>query len=101
MIVIHADIPVKQEKRSKAIEMSHEIAEQSRKEAGVIEYRVATDIEDETVIRFFERYEDETALEAHSESDHFAAFASELPELLDGEPTLMRFDVENASELEL
>lgn len=101
MLVIHAVFPIDPEQRAKAIEMSREIAEKSRAEAGVIEYRVAADVEDEQTLRFFERYEDEAAFLDHTQTEHFEEFEGAIPELLAGEPTVMRFDVEEASELEV
>ncbi|WP_394328399.1 putative quinol monooxygenase [Natrinema salaciae] len=73
----------------------------SRKEDGIVEYRVATDVDDENLFRFFEQYEDEAAFGAHAESDHFERFAAELPELLAGEPEVTRFEVESATDVEL
>ena len=100
MLVIHAAFPIETKKRSTAIELSQTLAEQSRNEDGVIEYRIAADVEDEGTIRFFERYEDEEAFGAHARTDHFKAFAAELPALLDGEPTVTRFDVSDVSAVE-
>lgn len=101
MIVIHATFPIDSGHRDEAVDRARELAEQSRQEDGTVEYRVATDIEDESTLRFFERYEDEAAFAAHGESEHFGEFEEALPELLAGEPTVTRFDVETASELEL
>lgn len=101
MIVIHAAFPIDPERRDEAVDRARELAERSREEDGNVEYRVTTDIEDEGMLRFFERYDDEAAFAAHGESDHFGAFEEALPELLAGDPTVTRFDVDTASELEL
>ncbi|MFB6197895.1 MAG: putative quinol monooxygenase, partial [Halobacteriaceae archaeon] len=53
------------------------------------------------VVRFFEQYEDEAAFEAHTQTDHFQEFEAALPNLLDGEPEVLKFDVESATELDL
>ena len=81
--------------------MTETLAEQSRAEEGTIDYRVAIDADDPNRLRFFERYEDEVAFGAHTETDHFEEFAGALPDLLDGEPEVLRFDVSEATELEL
>jgi quinol monooxygenase YgiN len=52
-------------------------------------------------VRFFEQYEDENAFEAHTQTDHFQEFEAALPDLLAGEPEILRFDVESAIELDL
>ena len=53
------------------------------------------------MFRFFERYEDEAAFDAHAETDHFQEFAAALPDLLAGEPEITRYDVDTASAVEL
>jgi len=78
-----------------------ELAEKSREEEGVIDYRVTTDVEDSNVVRIFEQYEDETAFGEHAETDHFGEFEAALPDLLAGEPTVTRFDVDSATDVEL
>jgi len=101
MLVVHATIPVDPAHRDRAVELMRTLAVESRAEEGVIDYRVTTDIEDENVFRIVERYEDEAAFGAHVETEHFGEFEAALPELLDGEPTITRFDVENAADVEL
>jgi len=101
MLVVHATVPVKGESRKEAVEAAISVAEESRDEEGVVDYRVAVDAEDENLLRFFEHYEDEAAFGAHASSDHFGEFASKLPEFLDGEPKLTRFEVSGSSEVEL
>lgn len=101
MIVIHATFPVDPDERDRVIEHIKELEAQTREEDGVIEYDAATDIDDPNLIRFTERYEDEQAFGAHTQTEHFAEFEQILPEVLAGEPTVMRYDVENAEELEL
>lgn len=101
MIVIHAVIPLDPDSREEGIELASDLAERSREEPGMIDYRVATDVDDPNVLRFFERYEDGAALEAHATSDHFEAFEERLPDLLGGKPEVTQFEVESASPLEL
>ena len=62
---------------------------------------VSIDVEDETLVRFTERYESEAAFGAHAESDHFERFEAAPPEYLAGEPTVTRFDVDSAADVEL
>lgn len=101
MLVIHATFPVDPDRRDEALELVEELAEDSREEDGVVDYRVTTDVEDPNVFRFFERYEDEAAFGAHAETDHFETFEEALPDLLSGDPEVTRFDVESASPVEL
>ena len=101
MIVVHATFPIQPDRRDEAIDLISELAEQSRAEDGVIDYQVATDVDDPNVFRFTEQYRDEAAFGAHTETEHFATFEDALPDLLDGEPAVTRFDIDSASEVEL
>ncbi|QHS17466.1 putative quinol monooxygenase [Halopenitus persicus] len=101
MIIIHATFPIDPDERERALELAADLVAETTEEPGAIEYHAATDLEDETVLRFVERYEDAAAFEAHADSEHFRSFADRLPELLDGEPEVMRFEVADAAELEL
>lgn len=101
MIVLHASFPIEPEEMDEAIELAETLVEESNREDGMIEYRATTDVLEENTIRFFEQYEDEAAFESHTQTEHFGEFAAALPDLLAGEPEVMRFDVEEATELEL
>jgi quinol monooxygenase YgiN len=101
MIVLHASFPIDPDKREDALDLIENLVEQSQAEDGMIDYRATTDVNDPNVVRFFERYEDEDAFEAHTQTDHFQEFEAALPDLLAGEPEILRFDVESASELDL
>jgi len=101
MIVIHATFPIDPDHRSRAREIIQELAESSRAEDGIIDYRVTTDVESPNEFRFFEQYEDESAFEVHSQTDHFRRFEEALPDLLAGEPEVIRFEVDAVTELDL
>jgi quinol monooxygenase YgiN len=101
MIVLHAAFPIDPEKRDEALELADTLVERSNEESGMIDYRATTDIRDENTIRFFERYEDADAFEAHTRTDHFQRFEEKLPELLAGKPEVTRFEVSDATQLEL
>ncbi|PSQ18737.1 antibiotic biosynthesis monooxygenase [Halobacteriales archaeon QS_9_67_17] len=78
-----------------------DLAEQSRQEEGMIDYRATTEIGAPDTVRFFEQYEDAEAFAAHAETDHFQEFEAALPELLAGEPEVTQFEVDSATELDL
>lgn len=94
MIVMHAALPIDPDETAAALELLVDLAEQSRAEDGVIEYRVATDAEDPATIRVFEQYADAQAVDDHMSSEHFQSFQADIAEYLAGEPTLTRFDVD-------
>lgn len=64
----------------------------------MIDYRATTDSSDPDIVRFFEQYENATAFEAHTQTDHFQEFEAALPDLLAGEPEVIQFKVESATE---
>jgi quinol monooxygenase YgiN len=101
MIVLHASFPIDPDKREEAFDLIEDLVEQSQAEEGMIDYRATTDVNDPNVVRFFEQYEDENAFEAHTQTDHFQEFEAALPDLLAGEPEILRFDVDSATELDL
>lgn len=101
MIVLHASFPLDPEVRDRALELADTLVEQSNQEDGIIQYRAAVDVDDENTLRFFEQYEDEDALDAHTETEHFREFERQLPDLLAGAPEVLEFDVDDATELEL
>ena len=101
MLVVHASFPVDPDQREAALETIRDLAEQSRAEDGMIDYRAATDVDDENVVRFFEQYEDEEAFAAHTQTDHFREFQVALGDWLAGDPEITRFEVDSATELEL
>lgn len=101
MLVVHATFPIDPDHRDEALDQVETLAERSREENGVIDYRVAVAIDNPNLFKFFEEYEDEAAFEAHAQTDHFQEFEAVLPTLLAGEPDVTQFDVAEASTVEL
>lgn len=99
MIAMYATLPIDADSRDEALDLVRELAEESREEPGVIDYRPATDVDDPDTIRIFEQYEDASAVDDHMSSDHFESFQAEIAAHLAGEPTLYRFDVESKTQL--
>ena len=99
MIVLNASIPIDPDSHETAVEAATELAERSREEDGVIDYRVALDIEDDATPRVFEQYEDDAAVQSHMGSDHFEAFQGRIPEFVAGDVELHRFDVSEKSRM--
>ncbi|WP_137283731.1 putative quinol monooxygenase [Halorussus salinisoli] len=84
MIVVHASVPVRPERREEALERVATLADETRAEDGVLDYAATTDVQEPNVVRFFEQYEDEAALEAHQRTDHYRTWTDALPDVLDG-----------------
>jgi quinol monooxygenase YgiN len=58
----------------KAAAMLADLRDASRQEPGVITFDVVRSREDNALFALIEEYRDETALDAHSASDHFQRF---------------------------
>lgn len=97
MIVMHAEMPIDPDSREAALELFEELAEASRAEDGVIDYRVTTDVEAPNTVRVIEQYEDDDAVDAHMSSAHFESFQAGIAPHMAGEPALHRYDVEEKS----
>jgi len=101
MIVIHASFPIDPDRRDDArSNWIEELVIESQREDGMIDYRATTDVSDPNPSAFSNSMKTKRR-SAHAQSDHFQEFSAALPELLAGEPTVTRFDVESAEELEL
>jgi quinol monooxygenase YgiN len=100
MIVVHAAFPIAADQRDQALEVFRDLVEASHNEPGVIKYEAATDVSDSNLIRNVEQYEDEDAFQAHLETDHVQDFEEVLPDLLAGEPDIVRFEVDSATDVD-
>lgn len=93
MVIAHSEAVVKPEQRARAIELLEWMAVESRAEDGVVDYRVAIDIEESNVLRIIEQYEDAKAFESHESSEHLERFKSEMESCLAEEAELTRYTV--------
>lgn len=100
VIVVHAAFPIASDQRDQALEVFRDLVEASQNEPGVIKYEAATDVSDSNLIRNVEQYEDEDAFQAHLETDHVQDFDEVLPDLLAGEPDIVRFEVDSATDID-
>lgn len=100
MFVVNGTVPIDPDSRDEAAEFFTELAEKSRAEEGIIDYRISADLDDPNRFRFFEQYEDDNAFDEHMQTDHIQEFENRLPDLIAGEIDATRFDVESSSELD-
>jgi quinol monooxygenase YgiN len=98
-IIIAGTVHVKPKARERAIEAGIAVAAATRSEQGCIDYRFYADLENPTLFFVFEVWETEAALTAHFQTDHLKAFQAMLPEFIDGEMNIQRYDIQNTSRL--
>lgn len=101
MLVIRATLPLDPDRMDEVRDIASNLAEASRAEDGVVDYHVTEDLESPGVVRIFEVYEDEAALDAHGDTDHLAAFQAALPDLMVGEPEIVQYEVTSAEDVEI
>ena len=101
MILLYAVFPIDPDHIDEAKDQVSDLAKAVREVDGVVEYRPMIDPDDPNTIRFFEQYEDEAAVEAHTEVPEFGEFQAMLDDVLAGEPELHRFEGAEAVEVDL
>ena len=82
-IVLIARLKVKKDSVEQAKQAALAIVEDSRREAGCLNYDFHQAIEDETVFIWHETWENKEAIEAHGKSEHFDAFSRQIKDLID------------------
>ncbi|WP_134765189.1 putative quinol monooxygenase [Nocardioides sp. 1609] len=68
-------------------------------ESGCLEYQFSFDMNEPAVLRLFEHWESDEALEFHFSSTHFATFAEVLVQSADGPADFVRYQVDSARPL--
>ena len=92
MRTIIAKFDVKPDKVDEFIKSSLEVARQSKKERGNLSYKIFRGKDDSTKFTFIEEWLNDTVIEIHNTSSHFQKFITEIPELINGEPSIEKLD---------
>jgi quinol monooxygenase YgiN len=87
-VSVIAKIPCQEGKRDELVAAFADYFPQVEGEDGTLVYAVSTDNGDPNVVWVYELYSGDDALQAHSSSDAFQAFAGKLGGLLAGAPEL-------------
>lgn len=99
MIVVAGTARVRPEQREAARAAARRAAEATRAEPGNRAYRFAFDVDDDNLVHLFEEWESAEALEEHLAAPHLAEFMTVLADALEGEPTILRYEVSGAAPL--
>lgn len=84
MIIVNAELPVKEEKITQAIKQTEELIIASRTHDGNISYNLYQDVLDKSLI-FIEKWESKEALDAHMQTPEFIEFSENIKEYLTDE----------------
>ena len=74
MIVLIAKSTLLEGKQQEFIEVAEKLVKATREEVGCIYYDLVHDTTDANVFYFVEKYQDEAAVEAHKNSEHFQTY---------------------------
>ncbi|MDE0885476.1 MAG: putative quinol monooxygenase [Myxococcota bacterium] len=99
MFVIAGTIQVDPAKRQEAVGPAAEMMRETRMEPGNIEYAFSLDMGDETIIRVFEQWESQEALDLHFAAPHMATFRKVLGELGVTGMDMKRYEIESVGPL--
>ena len=88
MIRIVAHFHLKENKAGDAIKLAQELIDETRKEAGCVQYDLAQSFENPDQLVILEAWETKEALDAHSASEHFARIVPAIAQLCEEPPAI-------------
>jgi len=71
MIKIVSKNVIKDGQKDTFIQLTKELIEKSRQEAGCISYHLLQDINNDSVLTFIEEWQDQEAIDFHNNTEHF------------------------------
>lgn len=89
-IVVQAS--VKETKIEEFLKLAKIMVNKSLSEVGCITYKLSKDLHKENDFFFYEKYENEKAVEKHNSSEHFKKFINSVMPLLTKEPVIENFN---------
>ena len=93
MIVVIATLRAKEGREQEVETLLLHLVEETRKEAGCLQYNLHRASEDPRHFAFYERWETAEALAAHFETPHFNETGGRVDELCEGEPSIVTYTV--------
>ncbi len=98
MIIVHGTIPIRPDRRERALELARTMTKATQSEFGCISYDFYVGLSDPNTLMLFQEWENMEALMGHFETEHMNEFLRELPEVVSGEITTRRYAVQSADE---
>jgi quinol monooxygenase YgiN len=84
MLILHAKVHVKPEKRAQFLQLVKPLIESSNQEEGVIAYSCNEDVIEPNTFLFYEEYTDQAAIDYHFQTEHFKNWRAAGGDLLSG-----------------
>ncbi|MEZ5549323.1 MAG: putative quinol monooxygenase [Pseudomonadales bacterium] len=98
MIIVHGSIPIRPERRERALELARQMTEATRTEVGCISYEFFVGLSDPNTLMLFQEWDSMEALMGHYQTEHMEEFLRELPEVVTGEISTRRYLVQSVEE---
>ncbi len=99
MIIVAGSVRIRPDTQPQALNLAKWMQQQTQTETGCLEYHFAQDLEQDNLIHVFERWTDLGALQAHFQTEHMAQFNQQLEALLLAPPRVLRYTVQDETEL--
>ena len=99
MLILIAKFRTKSGCREQIIELAKDAIGPSRNEEGCIIYDFLQDPLDPYSFTFYEKWRSREDLDLHFEEPHFKEFAQKCPELIEGAPSLVSYEVASETEI--
>lgn len=93
MIVVLAHVRAKAGRESEFAEVLRTLIKATRTEEGCVQYDAHQATENSCAFAFYERWASKEALDAHLQSPHIAAAFATLPELAEGPPAIVTYEL--------
>lgn len=91
--VIVVQVSVKEKKVKSFLKLAKSMVDESLSESGCLIYKLSRDLNKDNEFVFYEKYENEKAVENHYLSEHFKNFINSAMPLLINEPSIENFEV--------
>lgn len=92
MVCVVAKFLLKDGMYDKALEVVTPLVEETRKEAGCVQYDFAKSNAEKNVVVMLEAWESQNALDVHSQTEHFTKYVPQLSALCQGAPVVETFE---------
>jgi len=99
VLILIAKFKTKPECREQLIELAKDAIGPSRSEEGCLTYDFLQDPLDPDSFTFYEKWRSRYDLDLHFEEPHFKEFAQKSPELIEGTPSLVSYEVASETEI--
>jgi quinol monooxygenase YgiN len=98
MIIVHGIIPIRPERRDRALSLAREMSEATKSEPGCISYEFYVGLSDPNTLLLFQEWESMEALTRHFQTQHMEEFLRALPAVISGDISTRRYAVQSVDE---